>query len=124
MDDSLVRGTTAKALVAMARHSGAAKVYLALTAPPIAHACVYGIDMSTRGDLIAATHSVEQVRTIIGADELIYQRVDDLLRAAHSGTPDLEGFCTACFTGDYPTGDVTPEVLEAIEAERLTAQPE
>ena len=124
VDDSLVRGTTSKGIIAMARRAGAAEVYLALTAPPIAHPCVYGIDMSTRGDLIARDHSVEEVRKLVGADALIYQEVEDLRRAAHAGNPELAGFCDACFTGHYPTGDVTPAVLDAIEAERLAANPE
>lgn len=121
VDDSLVRGTTAKALIELARRAGAAEVYLASTAPPIVHPCVYGIDMSTRQDLIAANHTIEEVRLEIGADALIYQSVDALVRSAKAGNPDLPGFCDACFTGVYPTGDVTPEVLDAIERERTDA---
>jgi len=121
VDDSLVRGTTSTGIIKLARRAGAKEVYLALTAPPIAHPCVYGIDMSTRGDLIARDHTIEQVRQQVGADALIYQSVDDLVRSAHVGNPELGGFCAACFTGTYPTGDVTPDVLDAIESERTTA---
>lgn len=121
VDDSLVRGTTSRALIAMAREAGAAKVYLALTAPPIRFPCVYGIDMSTTRELIARDHGIAELTRIVGADALLYQRLEDLVGAAHAGNPDLPGFCTGCFTGEYPTGDVTPDMLAEIERERLDA---
>ncbi len=121
VDDSLVRGTTSRSIVQMTRLAGARKVYLALCAPPIKFPCVYGIDISTRGELIAREQAVEAVAKAVGADVLIYQNVEDLVGATLAGNPRLKRACTACFTGEYLTGDVTPEMFAALEEDRLQA---
>lgn len=98
VDDSLVRGTTSKGLVAMIRGAGAREVHLRLSSPPITGPCHYGIDTPTREELIAATHSVDEIRDFLGVDTLGYLSRDGMLRAA--GGPG--GYCHACFSGDYP----------------------
>ena len=118
VDDSLVRGTTSRNIVQMARQAGARKVYLALCAPPLKFPCVYGIDISTQGELIARDQAVSEVARAVGADALIYQEVEDLVGAARSGNPLLKRFCTACFTGAYPTEDLSPEIFAAWERDR------
>ena len=99
VDDSLVRGTTSKGLVQMIRGAGAREVHLRLASPPITGPCHYGIDTPTREELIAATHSVEEIRQYLGVDTLGYLSLEGMLRAA--GTRNE--FCHACFSGDYPT---------------------
>jgi len=118
VDDSIVRGNTSRSIIEMARKAGARKVYMASYSPPLQNPCVYGIDMSTKGDFVAKERSVEEVAREIGADHLVYQDLDDLLAAASDGNDQVEHFCSACFTGSYPTGDVTPQTLSDIEAER------
>jgi amidophosphoribosyltransferase len=100
VDDSLVRGTTSKGLVRMVRAAGAREVHLRLGSPPITGPCHYGIDTPTREELIAATHSFEEIRDYLGVDSLGYLSLEGMLAAA--GGPD-RGFCHACFSGDYPT---------------------
>ncbi|MBE0432707.1 amidophosphoribosyltransferase [candidate division WOR-3 bacterium] len=118
IDDSIVRGTTSREIVALVRSVGARKVFYALFSPPLRFPCVYGIDMQTRGELIARDRSVDQIRKSINADALVYQTVNGLVRGVGQGAA---GFCTACFTGAYPT--LIPEpLLERIEAERKSAQ--
>lgn len=119
VDDSVVRGNTSKQIVDLARQAGARKVYFASCAPPIRYPCVYGIDMATRQELVARDREVEAVCAKIGADFMIYQDLDDLVEAARAGNPRVQHFCTACFSGDYPTRDITPEMFTAIERERL-----
>ncbi len=116
IDDSIVRGTTSKEIVQMVRDAGARRVYLAVTAPPLRHPCVYGIDMMTRGEFIAKGKTERQIAEIIGADELIYQTYEGLIKAV-AGPLTNRQFCTACFNGNYPTGISTSE-LRALEAER------
>ena len=99
IDDSLVRGTTAGPLVKLVRDAGAAEVHLKITCPPITHACHFGVDMGHDGDLIAATLSVEEMRAHIGADSLAFLSLDGMMRAVSDGA---DGYCTACFTGEYP----------------------
>ncbi|MGH7585096.1 MAG: amidophosphoribosyltransferase [Gemmatimonadales bacterium] len=99
VDDSLVRGTTSKGLVQMIRGAGAREVHLRLGSPPITGPCHYGIDTPTREELIAATHSVEEIRQYLSVDSLGYLSLEGMLRAA--GTRNE--FCHACFSGDYPT---------------------
>src|ERR687898_42605 len=99
VDDSLVRGNTSKSLVQMIRAAGAREVHLRLGSPPITGPCHYGIDTPTREELIAATHSTEEIRQFLGVDSLGYLSLDGMLRAA--GGPG--GFCHACFSGQYPT---------------------
>lgn len=120
VDDSIVRGTTSHEIVQMARDAGAKSVIFASAAPPVKFPNVYGIDMPTRGELVAHGRTDEEVAKIIGADHLIYQDVDDLRRAVRDINPKLERFEASCFDGNYITGDVTPEYLDAIERARLT----
>jgi amidophosphoribosyltransferase len=118
VDDSIVRGNTSRQIVALARSAGAAKVYFASMAPPLVHPCVYGIDMSTRREFVARDRSAEDVARWIGADAVVYQELDDLVGAVREGRPEIERMCHACFSGDYPTGDITPQMLLQIEQER------
>jgi amidophosphoribosyltransferase len=118
VDDSIVRGTTSKEIVQMAREAGAAKVYMASAAPPVKFPNVYGIDMPTREELIAATRSVEEIREYIGADALIYQDVDAMKRVVGALNPKVVGFEASCFDGRYITGDVSDSDFAAIEAQR------
>jgi len=124
VDDSIVRGNTVKELIEIARHAGARKVYFASYSAPLKFPCFYGIDMMTRGEFIARNRSVQTIRELVGADYLLYQDVDAMCRAAREGNPDIERFCSACFTGDYPTGDLSEEMLQAIERDRLHFQQE
>jgi amidophosphoribosyltransferase len=122
VDDSIVRGNTSPTIVRMAREAGARKVYLASYSPPLRHPCVYGIDMATRGEFIAREgRSIEEIRQLLGIDYLFYQTYEDLVRSAQEGNPEVSKFCTACFSGHYPTGDVTADILEAWERDRTLA---
>ena len=118
VDDSIVRGTTCKEIIQMARRVGAKKVYFASAAPPIRYPNVYGIDMPSRNELIAHEKTEQQICTEIGADALIYQDVEDLIAAAKRGNPAIENFETSVFTGDYVTKDINLEFLAKIDAER------
>ena len=118
VDDSIVRGTTSREIVSMARESGARKVFFASAAPPVRFPNVYGIDMPTRGELIATGRTAEEIAREIGCDELIYQDVDALIRDVRSVNPAVTGFEASCFTGVYVTGDITPEYLDDVEAQR------
>jgi amidophosphoribosyltransferase len=118
VDDSIVRGNTSRQLVQLARQAGARKVYVASTSPPLVHPCVYGIDMSTRREFVARDRSHSEIAEIIGADAVFYQTLDDLVAAVREDRPKFERMCTACFSGDYPTGDITPQMLLQIEEER------
>jgi amidophosphoribosyltransferase len=122
VDDSIVRGNTSRQIVKIAREMGAAKVYFASYSPPLVHPCTYGIDMSTRREFIARGRTTEEVCEELGADFLLYQETEDMVSAVRGagGAPD-GSFCKACFTGDYPTGDVTPRMLAVIEGERLAS---
>ena len=102
----------------MARDAGANKVYMASAAPPVRFPNVYGIDMPTREELIAATRSVEEIRQIIGADALIYQDVDAMKRVVGALNPKLESFEASCFDGRYVTGDVSDADFAKMEAQR------
>ena len=98
IDDSIVRGTTCKRIVALLREAGAKEVHMRVSAPQFLHPCYYGTDIDSRENLIACRHSVSETASIIGADSLGYLPVSDL--------PELignSGICTACFTGAYPT---------------------
>jgi amidophosphoribosyltransferase len=122
VDDSIVRGTTSKEIVQMAREAGAKKVYMASAAPPVRFPNVYGIDMPTREELIAADRSIEQIREYIGADALIYQDVDAMKRVVGALNPKLDGFEASCFDGHYITGDVSAADFAAIEAQRTSSR--
>jgi amidophosphoribosyltransferase len=100
VDDSLVRGTTSKGLVQMIRQAGAREVHFRVASPPITDPCYYGIDTPTKAELIASSHSVEEIRRHLGVETLGYLSLDGMLRAAGG---DQSEFCHACFTGRYPT---------------------
>jgi amidophosphoribosyltransferase len=118
VDDSIVRGTTMQEIVSMAREAGARKVMVASAAPPVRFPNVYGIDMPTRSELIAASKSEEEIRREVGADALVYQGLDDLKQAIRDCNPALTRFEASCFDGNYITGDVTPEYLNRVERAR------
>jgi amidophosphoribosyltransferase len=119
VDDSIVRGTTSREIVQMARDAGARKVYLASAAPPVRFPNVYGIDMPTSDELVAYNRTVEQVREVIGCDALIYQDVEGMKRAIGALNPALAGFDASCFDGVYITGDVTPESIARMNEQRV-----
>jgi len=100
VEDSIVRGTTLRQLIGLMRAAGAAQVHVRVSSPPIQFPCFYGIDMSTREELIASSHSVESIREFLAADSLGYLSVDGMLKAV----PEPDHQCTCCFTGDYPAG--------------------
>ncbi|THU04029.1 amidophosphoribosyltransferase [Lampropedia puyangensis] len=118
VDDSIVRGTTSKEIVQMAREVGANKVYLASAAPPVRYPNVYGIDMPTKEELVAHDRDVEQIRQLIGCDALIYQDVDAMKHAVGSLNPALKGFDASCFDGVYVTGDVTADSISQLNEGR------
>jgi amidophosphoribosyltransferase len=118
VDDSIVRGNTARRIVRMAREAGARKVYFAVTSPPLISPCPYGIDMATKTEFIAAGATNAEIANQLEVDHLLYLDRDAMNEAARAGNPAVEAFCNACFTGEYPTGDITPEVLETIGSER------
>lgn len=119
VDDSIVRGTTSREIVQMARDAGARKVYLASAAPPVRFPNVYGIDMPTATELVAHGRTVEEVRAIIGCDALIYQDVEGMKAAIGKLNPKLDGFDASCFDGVYCTGDINPEDIARINQARV-----
>jgi amidophosphoribosyltransferase len=118
VDDSIVRGTTSREIVQMAREAGARKVFFASAAPPVLFPNVYGIDMPTREELIAYGRTVDEVCKEITADHLVYQDLDALKRSISDVNPALQSFEASCFDGVYVTGDVTPAYLESLEQAR------
>ncbi len=118
VDDSIVRGTTSREIVDMARAAGALKVYFASAAPPVRFPNVYGIDMPTRSELIATGRSCAEICTEIGADALVYQDLDALKASVSELNPALQAFDSSCFDGCYVTGDVSSAYLDAIETTR------
>ncbi len=117
VDDSIVRGTTSKQIIQMARDAGAKKVYFASAAPPVRFPNVYGIDMPAPDELVAHNRSDEQVQALIGADWLVYQDLDDLIAAVAEGNEKLTRFDASCFSGEYVTG-VEPTYLSDLEFAR------
>ncbi len=116
VDDSIVRGTTSKQIVQMARDAGARKVYFASAAPPVRYPNVYGIDMPAASELVAHGRTTEEVREIIGADRLIYQDLEDLIDAVKKkGRVAVDRFDASVFNGEYVTGDITEEYLKELE---------
>ena len=109
VDDSIVRGTTSKEIVQMARDAGAAKVYLASAAPPVRYPNVYGIDMPTSEELIAHNRTEEEIRQWIGCDALIYQDLEAMKQAIAQVNPAIAGFEASCFDAQYITGDTSDE---------------
>ncbi|HKJ08041.1 MAG TPA: amidophosphoribosyltransferase [Gammaproteobacteria bacterium] len=124
VDDSIVRGTTSKQIIQMARESGARRVYFASAAPPVRYPNVYGIDMPSSEELIAYGRSEEQVCQVIGADWLVFQDLSDLEQAVRKGNTRLEGFDTSVFTGEYVTGDVNDAYLSHLQRLRSDAAKE
>lgn len=118
VDDSIVRGTTSRQIIRMAREAGARKVYFASAAPPVRYPNVYGIDMPAASELIASGRSVEKVEELIGADRLIYQDLHGLIRAVRHDDSHITQFDTSCFSGEYVTDDVTDDYLRALEKAR------
>jgi amidophosphoribosyltransferase len=118
VDDSIVRGTTSRQIIKLAREAGARKVYFASAAPPVRHPNVYGIDMPAAAELIANGRTVEEIQELIGADRLIYQDLHGLIRSVRHDNSDITEFDTSCFSGEYVTGDVTDEYLHEIERRR------
>ena len=122
VDDSIVRGTTSREIVQMAREAGARKVYLASAAPPVRYPNVYGIDMPSSEELVAFGRSTEEVSELIGCDALIYQDVGGLKRAVSALNPALDGFDASCFDGVYCTGDITKEDIARMSDDREAEQ--
>ena len=117
VDDSIVRGTTSRQIVQMAREAGAKKVYFASAAPPVRYPNVYGIDMPAPAELVAHGRTVEEIRETIGADWLVYQDLPDLIEAVAEGNDKLKHFDDSCFSGNYVTG-VDTEYLRQLEFAR------
>ncbi len=121
LDDSIVRGNTSRQMVKIARQMGAAKVYLASYSPPLLFPCLYGIDMSTKREFIARGRNSEEIAKELGADFVLYQTIEEMVDAVRTaGNGKLE-FCKACFEGEYPTGDITEQMITDIEQDRLAA---
>lgn len=118
VDDSIVRGTTCKEIVQMARDAGAKRVYFASAAPAVRFPNVYGIDMPVASELIAHGRTEKEVEQLIGADWLVYQDLPDLIECAKGGNPHVSGFDCSVFNGEYVTGDVTQEYLAKLESMR------
>ena len=118
IDDSIVRGTTCGQIIQMARDAGARKVYFASAAPPVRFPNVYGIDMPAANELIAHDRSVEEIQAYIGADWLVYQDLEDLLACSEEGNPEVDGFESSVFDGNYLTGNIDDQYLRTIEAAR------
>jgi amidophosphoribosyltransferase len=119
VDDSIVRGTTSKEIVQMAREAGANKVTFTSAAPPVRYPHVYGINMPTRHELVAHGRKIPEINTELGSDYLIYQEVEDMQAAILQGS-NVTALEMSCFTGDYVTGTVTPEYLAWVEANQLS----
>ena len=124
VDDSIVRGTTSKEIVQMARDAGAVKVYLASAAPPVRYPNVYGIDMPTKAELVAHGRTVEEIRQVIGADALIYQDVQAMKQAVGKINPAVQGFEASCFDGCYITGDISDAEVTALNEGRNRGEEE
>ncbi|HEX22626.1 MAG TPA: amidophosphoribosyltransferase [Chromatiales bacterium] len=118
VDDSIVRGTTSKQIIQMAREAGANKVYFASAAPPVRFPNVYGIDMPSVNELVGHDRDDKQIAEAIGADWLVYQDLDDLIETARHGNPEVRQFDTSVFDGNYVTGDITRDYLDFIEGNR------
>jgi len=118
VDDSVVRGTTSEQIIEMARSSGANKVYFASAAPEVRFPNVYGIDMPSANELIAHGRDVDDICSLIGADKLIFQSIDDLVSAVGLGNPDIKRFDTSVFNGHYVTNDIDSAYLERLDAMR------
>ncbi|MBT2657482.1 amidophosphoribosyltransferase [Bacillus sp. ISL-18] len=109
VDDSIVRGTTSRRIVNLLKEAGATEVHVVISSPPIKNPCFYGIDTSTKEELIASDKSVEQIRELIGADSLTFISVEGMMKAL--GQEGTNGYCLGCFTGNYPT-EIYPDTLQ------------
>jgi len=118
VDDSIVRGTTCRQIIEMAREAGAAKVFFASAAPPVRYPNVYGIDMPSATELIAHNRSVDEVCELIGADWLVYQDLEDLIECSREGNPEVDGFDCSVFNGEYITGDIDQSYLDRVASLR------
>ena len=116
IDDSIVRGTTSKKIVRMIRNAGAKEVHMRISCPPTISPCFYGVDTPRKKELIAANNSVEEIRKYIGADSLAYLSIGGLKRACHDG--EKTTYCTACYTGQYPTNLVDVEEIQSVVVEK------
>jgi len=121
VDDSIVRGTTSRKIIEMAREAGARKVYMASAAPPVRYPNVYGIDMPAASELVAASRTEVEVERTIGADWLVYQDLADLENSVRHERANVTRFDTSCFSGEYVTGDVTHAYLSELERRRANA---
>jgi amidophosphoribosyltransferase len=119
VDDSIVRGTTSREIVEMARAAGANKVTFTSAAPPVRFPHVYGINMPSRHELIAHGRKIPEIAAELGADHLIYQEVADMQAAILEGS-NITGLEMSCFTGEYVTGTITPEYLDWVEKNQLS----
>ena len=115
VDDSIVRGTTCRQIISMARQAGANKVYFASAAPPVLHPNVYGIDMPSYSELVAANKTIEEVRKIIGADGLIYQKLPQLVKSVKEGNKRIRNFECSIFDGNYITRGIDSEYLAGLD---------
>src|SRR5690349_11538647 len=118
VDDSIVRGTTSREIVQMAREAGARKVYFASASPPVRYPNVYGIDMPNQRELVATGRTEAEIAHEIGADLLVYQDLDAMKRAVRTANPRLHEFEASCFDGKYVTGDITADYLSQLAHER------
>ena len=118
VDDSIVRGTTSKQIVEMARESGASKVYFASAAPPVRFQNVYGIDMPATTEFVANGRTIEEINDHIKSDKLFYQTLEDLQKSTHNASSSDIVFDSSCFNGEYVTGDVSEEYLARLHEQR------
>ena len=118
VDDSIVRGTTSREIVQMARAAGAKKVFFASAAPPVRYPNVYGIDMASKNEFVAHNKTTNEICQSIGADKLIYQNLKDLIWSVQQGNPDILSFDCSCFDGKYLTNDIDTPYLDNLEARR------
>jgi amidophosphoribosyltransferase len=118
IDDSIVRGHTSRLIIQMVRQAGAKNVYFASYSAPLTNPCVYGIDMQTKAEFVAANSTLAEIAVKIGADRVIYLDIHAMEQAVKKQNPAIHSFCKACFSGQYPSGDVSENFLVQIEKER------
>ena len=118
VDDSIVRGTTGRQLVELARGAGAREVVFASAAPPVRHPNIYGIDISSRAELLASTRQEDEIASFLGADKVIYQTTEDLIAAVREENPALTAFEMCCFDGNYRVGEIDDAYLAQLEKRR------
>jgi len=118
VDDSIVRGNTAKEIINMVRAAGASKIFFASAAPPVRYPNVYGIDMPTFSELVAHEHDENEISSLLGADWVIYNQLSDVEDAVKSLNPEITALESSCFSGEYVTGDVGEEYLLNLQNSR------